>query len=310
MVDVFGAAQLLSNPPPWPHGFRCAVAITFDVDTDSMLHSTNPQAAHTQMTALSWTRYDEVAIPRILAMFRHYGLTQTFFLPGWCIERYPKLVTQIAEAGHEVALHGYIHELSNQLTRSEEETRLERAVGAYEHLLGQRPAGWRAPYYSFSNHSADLLAAAGFSYDSSLMGDDVPYILRSGSGDLLEIPADFQSDDWPQYVQSPEFDYMMPIRAPQRAIEVFRAEFETAYGSSGLWVSVWHPFVSGRPSRIVEASKLLADAQGRGDVWIAPLRDIASHVRAQIDAGHYHPRIHAVPFYAEPVPILPHSEAG
>ena len=57
--------SLIANPPTWPNGARCAVALTFDVDTDSMLHYSLPETAHKKLTALSWTRYDQVAVPRI-----------------------------------------------------------------------------------------------------------------------------------------------------------------------------------------------------------------------------------------------------
>jgi len=302
MRDPSVARALIANPPRWPNGARCAVALTFDVDTDSMLHYSLPEQAHTKLTALSWTRYDEIAIPRIVELYRHYDLKQTFCVPAWVAEQYPTMIETIAAAGHEVVLHGYLHELSNELSRDEEAAILERGVALIEQVTGKRPLGWRAPFYAFSPHSADLLCEAGFTYDSSLMGDDVPYVLRCETGDLIEIPADYQSDDWPQYVQNVEFEYLMPIRAPGRAMEVFRAEFEAAYACGGLWVSIWHPFVSGRVSRLLEVAGLIEDLLERGDVWVASLGEIAAHIRTLIDAGEYEPRVNHVPFYPGPIP--------
>jgi peptidoglycan/xylan/chitin deacetylase (PgdA/CDA1 family) len=296
---------MLSNPPPWPNGARCAVALTFDVDTDSMLHYGLPSTAHRKLTALSWTRYDEVAIPRILEMYRRYDLRQTFFVPAWVAERYPDMVRSIADDGHDVALHGYMHELSSEMSREEEAAVLDRGVAILEKVTGERPIGWRSPFYSFSPASADLLYEAGFVYDSSLMGDDVPYLVRSDRGELIEFPADFQSDDWPQYVQSPEFEYMMPIRPPKRGMEVFRAEFEAAYTYGGLWISIWHPFVSGRLSRAMEVDRLIQDLVERGDVWIASLKDMALHIRSAIESGAYTPRVDTVPYYDGPVAESP-----
>jgi len=293
--------SLIANPPTWPNGARCAVALTFDVDTDSMLHYSLPETAHKKLTALSWTRYDQVAVPRIVELYRRYGLKQTFCVPAWVAEQYPAMVETIAEAGHEVVLHGYMHELSNELTRNEEAAILERGVGIIAQITGTRPQGWRSPFYAFSPHSAELLCEAGFVYDSSLMGDDVPYLLRCDAGELVEIPADYQSDDWPQYVQSVEFEYLMPIRAPARAMEVFRAEFEAAYACGGLWVSIWHPFVSGRLSRLLEVGRLIEDLLERGDVWFASLGEIADHIRTLTEAGEYQPRVEQVPFYTGPL---------
>jgi peptidoglycan/xylan/chitin deacetylase (PgdA/CDA1 family) len=292
---------MIANPPPWPGGARCAVAFTFDVDTDSMLHYGLPESAHTKLTALSWTRYDEVAIPRILEMYRRYELQQTFFVPAWVAEQYPHLVEGMAAGGHEVALHGYMHELSNTLSAEEEATILRRGTEVIERIAGARPKGWRAPFYSFSPETARLLCLEGFEYDSSLMGDDVPYLLRCDEGDLVELPADYQSDDWPQYVQNVEFEYLMPIRAPARAMEVFRAEFEAAYEYGGLWVSMWHPFVSGRLSRAHEVAKFIEDVLGRGDVWVSRLDEIAAHIRSITAAGDYQPRVDRIPYYPGPV---------
>ncbi|MFN8201585.1 MAG: polysaccharide deacetylase [Solirubrobacteraceae bacterium] len=301
MSDSSFERSLIANPPRWPNGARCAVALTFDVDTDSMLHYSLPERAHTKLTALSWTRYDQIAIPRIVELYRHYDLKQTFCVPAWVAERYPAMVEKIAAGGHEIVLHGYLHELSSELERDEEAAILDRGAALIEHVAGTRPQGWRAPFYAFSPNSAELLCDAGFTYDSSLMGDDVPYLLRCDAGDLVEIPADYQSDDWAQYVQSVEFEYLMPIRAPARGMEVFRAEFEAAYACGGLWVSIWHPFVSGRLSRLLEVRKLIEDMLERGDVWIATLGEIAAHIRALTSSGEYEPRIESVPFYPGPI---------
>jgi peptidoglycan/xylan/chitin deacetylase (PgdA/CDA1 family) len=296
---------LIANPPRWPNGARCAAAITFDMDSDSMLHVSLPATAHRRVTALSWLRYDRVAVPRILQIYRHYGLRQTFFVPGWCMERYPALIEAMLADGHEVALHGYIHELANeQPGRDREQYWLERSLQAMQRVVGARPDGWRAPLYSFSEHTADLLAGAGFRYDSSLMGDDVPYVLRTGAGDLLELPVDWASDDWPQYVQSLEFEYLMPINSPDRAMDVFRAEFDAAWEYGGLWIATWHPFVSARPARARVVAELLDYIAEKGDVWLAPLREIAEHTRSIIADGSYSPRVDELPYLREPVPEL------
>lgn len=301
MADPNLERSLIANPPAWPNGARCAVALTFDVDTDSMIHYSLPEKAHTKLTALSWTRYDLIAIPRIVQLYRHYGLKQSFCVPSWVAEQYPAMIETIVEGGHEIVLHGHLHELSNELSRDEEAAILDRGVSLIENLAGTRPYGWRAPFYAFSPHTADLLCEAGFTYDSSLMGDDVPYVLRCDSGDLVEICADYQSDDWPQYVQNVEFEYLMPIRAPERAMEVFRAEFEAAYACGGVWVSMWHPFVSGRLSRLLEVGRLIEDLLGRGDVWFATLGEIAGHIRALVEAGEYEPRVDQLPYYPGPI---------
>ena len=91
---------MIRNPIPWPDGNRCAVALTFDVDADSILHLAHREAANNKMMTMSMLRYDiDVAVPRLVDMYRGLGLEQTFFLPAWCIERYPAAVEEILKGG-------------------------------------------------------------------------------------------------------------------------------------------------------------------------------------------------------------------
>jgi peptidoglycan-N-acetylglucosamine deacetylase len=64
-------------------------------------------------------------------------------------------------------------------------------------------------------------------------------------------------DDWPQFVHSIDLKYMMPMKSAEKGMEVFREEFDVAYKYGGLWVSVWHPFASGRLSRWNRVVELL-----------------------------------------------------
>ena len=296
--------DLIANPPPWPGGARCAVAITFDCDSDSFVHVSLPDRAHRLVCTTSWARYDDVAIPRLVEIFRRFDLHQTFFFPAWCMERYPNLVETVAGGGHEVGLHGYLHELANTLSQEKEKELLYRGIDVTKRVIGHAPTGWRAPLYSFSENTADLIAEAGFLYDSSLMGDDIPYMLRSASGEVVELPLQDASDDWPQYADNWDFDFHAPIRPPEKGIETFRAEFDAAWEHRGMWISVWHPFVSGRLSRSIQVANLIEYMQRKGGVWFATLHEMAAHIKACSDAGTYVPRKVDMPYFREPVTEL------
>ena len=295
---------MIANPVPWPDGARCAAAITFDMDADSILHLEHPKTSYRRVSALSMLRYGpEVAVPRILGTYRRFDIRQTFFVPAWCIEQYPKAVEAMVADGHEVAHHGYIHENPNTLSREEEHAWLRRGIAVIEAHTGRRPRGWRAPLYNFSEHSADLLIEEGFAYDASLMGDDIPYVLKTGTGELIELPSHWGMDDWPPYVHSIDLDYTMPLKAPSQAITAFRDEFDAAWEHGGLWVTVWHPFASGRLARWREVEKLIAYMADKGGVWFATMEEIAAHVRKCIDDGSYVPRVDTLPYHTGPVSI-------
>ena len=293
---------MIKNPVPWPNGAKCAVAITFDMDTDSLIHLDHPDDGFRRVSGISMLRYGpEVAVPRIIDTYKQLGIQQTFFVPAWCIENYPAAVKAMVDAGHEVAHHGYLHENPLAGNREKEHYWLKRGIEIIVNATGQRPRGWRAPLYNFSDHSADLLIEEGFLYDASLMGDDVPYVLKTDLGELIELPAHWGVDDWPQFVQSMDLDYMMPIKAASRGIEVFREEFDAMYEYGGLWVGVWHPFATGRLARWRKVVDLIDYMQSKGDVWIARMEDIARHVQQCIDDGTYRPRVDQLPYYMSKV---------
>ena len=285
---------------PWPGGARCAVCISWDVDADTLVLHRLPEQGYELYAALSWLRYDEVAVPAIVEVLDRYGIKQTFFVCAWCIERYPAMCEPIVAGGHEIAHHGYLHDAPNQLSAERELYELQRGIEIIERFTGRRPTGWRAPYAALSSRSADFLVQEGFLYDSSLMSDSRPFVVRAGGGELIELPIDTTMSDWPHFAHVPDLGYLMPPKSPAAAMEVFRAEFEAAYELGGLWSTIWHPHVSGRPARLLAWTKLIEHMLEKGGVWFATLDEIAGHVRSCIEAGTYEPRTVSLPYYEAP----------
>jgi polysaccharide deacetylase family protein (PEP-CTERM system associated) len=138
-----------------------------------------------------------------LEMTEARGIKATFFTLGWIAERYPALVRKIADAGHEVASHGYSHKLI--YTQSPEEFRqeTERSKKILEDLSQQSVDGYRAASYSITEESIwalDIISELGFKYDSSIYpvrhdryglrgGPHSPYIIQlKGGNTLKEFP--------------------------------------------------------------------------------------------------------------------------
>lgn len=300
--------QLIDNPPPWPNGARCAVCFSFDFDAESLLHLYYPQDSTRRISLSSSLRYGaRVAVPRIARIWKHFGMRQTVFVPGWCIETYPAAIEALLEDGHELGHHGWLHERPNQLAAADERKILELGIAAIEKVTGKPPIGYRCPSGAFSEHTLDLLIEHGFTYDASLPGDDVPYLLEGARGRLLELPSDHPLDDWPQYVNLKEFNMGMTIQSPARAMDVFRAEFDAAWNHGGLWAAIWHPFVSGRLARAEAMVELIEHMQAKGGVWFATLAEMAAHINEVIARGEWTPSVERLPFWPEPVPqaVLP-----
>ena len=270
---------------PWPAGTWCACVISFDVDGESAVLQVDRKYAR-RATLMSHQAYGpRVGVPRLLDELRRAGIAATFYVPGFTAERYPDMVRRIVAEGHEVGWHGDLHEPPDELPPDRQREILERAAEVLEPLTGSRPVGYRAPWWQLSLESPDLLRATGFEYDSSLMDDDVPYLLETDDGPLVELPVHWSLDDWEQYgffIDPPLGDALEP---PGKMLELWRVELEAMHAEGCLQVITMHPFLSGRPSRARNVGRFVDLARGLGDVWFATGREIATYARSVLDPG-------------------------
>jgi polysaccharide deacetylase family protein (PEP-CTERM system associated) len=108
---------------------------------------------------------------RVLAALADHGVHGTFFVLGWIAEKSPGLVRRIAAAGHEIASHGYSHELIYSQSPSEFRTETAVSKNRLEDIIGARVTGYRAASFSITERSLwalDVLIDLGFEYDSSV----------------------------------------------------------------------------------------------------------------------------------------------
>ena len=107
----------------------------------------------------------------VLDLFDRAGVKATFFTLGWVAERYPALIRRIADAGHEIASHGWDHVRVHTMTSAMFRADLERARIAIENACGQAPTGYRAPSFSIDKRTPwahQVLADEGYAYSSSV----------------------------------------------------------------------------------------------------------------------------------------------
>jgi hypothetical protein len=119
----------------------------------------------------------------------------------------------------------------------------------------------------------DILKAHGFLYDSSLMGDDVPYMLETSHGPLIEVPVQWILDDAPLFRHV--YGAGNVIADPARVFDLWSREFAGIYRENGCFVLTCHPFVIGRASRIMLLEELVAYIRGFPGVWFTTGEAIA-----------------------------------
>ncbi|MEM0934435.1 MAG: polysaccharide deacetylase [Pseudomonadota bacterium] len=264
------------TPKSWPDGACCALALSFDCDHETFELGTGRAA----IGRLAWGEYGRRrGVPRILDVLARHGAKASFFVPAVAGLIDPSHVRGIAEAGHEIGVHGWIHENTSKLDRDTERDLLRRSRDALAEMTGRVPVGHRAANWDLSHNTIDLVAEAGFSYDSSLMADDACYELLSDGQPtgLVEIPVDWVRDD-AVYLLFNREPATRPWTPPADVLDIFTREFDMAFDEGGVCQLVFHPFVIGYRSRIWILDALLTHAKARGPVWLPTHAELADWV--------------------------------
>ncbi len=224
----------------------------------------------------------EVGTYRLLKMFKKFGLTTTWFVPGHSAETFPESMKAVVDAGHEIGIHGYSHENPLAMTPDQEEIVLDHCIDIITKLSGKRPTGYVAPWWEFSMVTNELLLKKGIKYDHSLMHDDhTPYYVRVGDSwtkidyskqpkdwmkplvrgqetDLIEIPANWCLDDLPPMMFIKKSPNSYGFTNPRDIEDMWRAQFDYVYREYdyAVFPMTIHPDVSGRPHVVMALERL------------------------------------------------------
>ena len=266
------------RPATWPGGARCAVAFSFDSD-----HETNElREGGESIGKLSQGQYgNRQGVPRILDILRRHDVPASFYVPAVTALLYPDEQRRIVAEGHEVALHGWIHERNSVLAETDERDLMLRASDTLERVVGQRPVGIRTPSWDFSPTTLAIAKDMGLIYDSSLMADvDCYELLLDGEPTgVMELPVEWIRDD-AVYFNMNRFAGLRPYTPPSDVFDIFRRELEAAHAEGGIFQLTMHPHVSGYRSRIWILEQLILHAKSLGQVWFATHADIVRHAKA------------------------------
>ena len=264
-------------PASWPGGARCAVSLSFDAD-----HETIPlREADESPMRLSQGQYgSRRGIPRIRALLAREDIQATFFYPAVSALLHPEEVRAVADEGHEIGIHSWIHELNTKLPYDAELELSERAAEVLTRLSGRAPVGMRTASWDFSPNTLEIIRKLGLLYDSSLMADDEPYELLSNGEPtgIVELPPEWIRDD-AVYFNFQRFSGLRPYTPPSAVEEIFRAEFDVCWEEGGLYILTMHPHIIGHRSRLQLLGRLIGYMKQRGSVWFATHEQVARHCK-------------------------------
>jgi peptidoglycan/xylan/chitin deacetylase (PgdA/CDA1 family) len=260
---------------------RHIACLSFDFDA----MSGHVAKGMTTPTPISQGEFGNIGAHRLLDMLASEQLPSSWYIPGVVIGTYTDTCRRIHEEGHEIGHHGWTHVPPATLSREQEENGLRRGNDAIEKLTGCTARGYRSPSWDLSQHTIELLIAAGFTYDSSMMGhDSSPYYARVGdvahaqepfefgeTTSLIEMPISWSLDDYPHFEFSRSGQTLYPgLREASGVLENWVADFEymTQHTEWGALIYTCHPYVIGRGHRLLMFAQLIEKLQDLGAVFL------------------------------------------
>jgi peptidoglycan/xylan/chitin deacetylase (PgdA/CDA1 family) len=176
-----------------------------------------------------------LGFPRIHALLERHGIRATFFVEGWNGRYHSQAVAEIARRGHEVGMHGWVHEQWHQLAPDEEARLAREATLALAHAAGVRPRGFRAPGGQRSAETTEILRELGYQYDASLGDGMRPGLLAP---DLAQVPFVWPGVDG--------YYYLRPQPTPPAVVlDGWLRTLDRVAAQGGLFLLICHAFITG-----------------------------------------------------------------
>ena len=257
----------------WPRGVRLPVVLTFEHQSGEGA-PLFPGDRPNYMVGGALQYGARRGIWNILELLDKYQIKATFFVCGTTAEKYPDAVQAARESGHEIAGMSYSFDRVRTASSERERSIVRQSAQVLEGITGSRIQGWRCPDYRISPQTLDILAEEGFTWDSSLLNDDLPYFFQCGARRLLEIPFTTSTAD------KTFIGYPYPQRGgPDGLANVWNNEFEVLYDESQrsprfliLSLQTW---ATGRPAPLRILKEFLDRLAGHEEFWFARCSDIS-----------------------------------
>ena len=196
------------------------------------------------------------------------------------MEDHPELCREIDGRGHEIGHHGYHHERYVDLEPEVQRKVIEKSQGIFQEVIGKKAIGYRTPSGDWSRETAGILYDMGFSYSSSMRGDDRPYrtVIDGKVTDFIEMAPKWDLDDFVQFGYNlfpAEPSGQDRIAGIEQVYDNFRQEFDGYYREGLCFVIQCHPQIIGSPGRLRMYQRLIQYINSKPGVWFAKGSEIA-----------------------------------
>lgn len=258
----------------WPQGKTSGVLLSVDVDAMSPFLWAQRDGIPDRLAVPEMRNFGpRTGLYRLIDLFARHGHRASFYVPGYVAEANPEILPAILEAGHEIGLHGYFHEIVSEVCDAEFTGALEASLELFHKQTGTVPVGFRSPAWEMTPHMLAQIKRHGLLYDSSLSGFDHPYTIA----DVTEIPVQWAVDDAVFFKFEGGGRDRFPMQSGRAVLADWISEWSTLHRFGGLFTLTVHDWISGRAQRIALLEELLEEIGTQPSVWVATAQEIARH---------------------------------
>jgi peptidoglycan/xylan/chitin deacetylase (PgdA/CDA1 family) len=279
--DLYDWSNLFERADrPWPGGANLAVTLLVSLEWFPILPEAAPFKApgHMQTAYPDYRHYTareygtRIGLYRLLDAFAKAGVAASIAVNGAIAERYPSIVRNIVAAGHEIVAHSTDMNgtIATGIGAAAERALIARSLDALATVTGERPRGWMSIARQQSFDTPALLAEAGIAYACDWVNDDLPYVMRTAAGPLVNVPINHELSD------------RQIITVQQQSVDSYRQQILDAAdwlaGEPGARMLPLHvtPYVMGLPYRMDVFETLLADLVARPDTAFLRVGEVAA----------------------------------
>lgn len=240
-----------ARTPAWPGGARVAVWPVVNIEhypQGSQGPALQPHLAHGHDIANhNWRDYgNRAGVFRLFTLFAELGIPATAALNAEICLRHPEIVEEVKGNDWDVMAHGWENSTRHSdLSPQTEAEVIERSLRVLQDGTERPVRGWLTPGFAVSDHTWDLLSAAGVRYVADLGNDDVPYWWKRPAGRLLVLPYSMETNDITLFLSLRQ----TPAQFADALVEQVRTLAAEPHGGRVVALGL-HPFLVGQPGRI------------------------------------------------------------